>query len=69
MCSPIKWSVDTDPKQAAIVEIISAVSALTMDPEPMENINPEYDHFLRDTDVWVHHAVEHLQAALEVLRA
>lgn len=53
-----------DKKQGAIIEIISGLSALHMEPMPLNN----GELFMSDNDHWVKHAVEHFHAAIELLR-
>jgi hypothetical protein len=45
-------------------EIMSAISSLNMEPEPIEGVDST---FLADTDVWAKHAAQHLYAALNLL--
>lgn len=54
-----------DPLQGAAHEIISAMSALNMEPEPLEVPEGAY---LSERDRWAKHAMEHLRAALELLQ-
>lgn len=60
-----------NPVQGALNEIISAMSALNMPPEPIEEPNKvtcDYRPlFLSETDGMVQHAMEHMSAACEVL--
>ncbi len=56
---------DGDPVAAAALEVMSAMSALKMEPEPLEK--PEGD-YLSDRDYWVRHSMEHLCAAMKLLR-
>lgn len=53
-----------DKKQGAMLEIISGLSALNMEPQPLNN----GELFLSENDAWVKHAVEHFQAAIELIR-
>lgn len=50
----------------AICEIISAMSALAMEPQEKEGRSPEAI-YLCDIDYWANHAVEHLHQAVEFL--
>ena len=50
--------------QHALSEIISAESALNMEPEPMEEPTGQY---LSETDQWAAHAMEHLHAAFDTI--
>ena len=52
----------TDPLHGIASEIISAMSALNMPPDPMETPKGEY---LSERDNMVRHAMEHLKAAME----
>lgn len=45
-------------------ELISAQSALNMEPTPIENPEGPYSS---DKDFWVNHAYAHIQAALQGL--
>ena len=56
-----------DPVQGSRVEIISAISSLHMEPEPLEEPLGR-EQFLVFQDKWVAHAHEHLNAALEYLK-
>jgi len=56
------WS---DPLSGAANEIISAISALNMEPEPLE---VPKGVFLSERDKWVEHAMAHLHAALKLLK-
>lgn len=62
MCSPITTA--NDPIQGAVGELISAISALHMEPEPL---NPD-GQFLVDRDRWAQHSYAHIQQALVYLR-
>ena len=69
MSKPTKYDSKTTPNSAthrAVLEIISAMSAINMYPEPIENPHPE-DRFLSELDRWAAHAYEHLDAALDHL--
>ena len=55
----------TDKLDGAIVEIISGMSALNMEPRPLEK--PE-GTFLSETDHWVKHSMEHFRQAVELIR-
>lgn len=48
----------------ATLEIVSAMSALNMPPQPLEKPKGEY---LSQSDHWVNHAMEHLRAALDYI--
>jgi len=63
MGDPFKKS--EDPVNGAVGEIISAMSSLNMEPKPMDK--PEGD-YLSETDFWAYHAMEHLRAAIDLLR-
>lgn len=69
MSKPTEYGSKTTPDNAphrAVLEIISAMSALNMCPEPIENPHPE-DMFLSELDRWAAHAYEHLNAAIRHL--
>lgn len=62
MSKPIVW---TDAPLCSIIEnVISAMSALNMYPDPIEG--PE-DRYL--SDGWAKHSMEHLQAVCEAYQA
>lgn len=48
----------------AIQEILSAQSALNMEPSPLRESKGTY---LSETDYWAEHAYEHLNQALQAL--
>jgi hypothetical protein len=55
-----------EPENKSVMEeLLSARSALMMEPEAIEG---EVGPFLADRDVWARHAVEHIDAALALLR-
>ena len=54
-----------DPFNGIASEIISAMSALNMEPEPMQK---PVGKFLSESDKWVHHAMEHLKRAMDLHR-
>lgn len=58
-----------DKIQGALNELVSAISALNMPPEPIENVEPnEYRPlYLSETDGMVQHAMEHISATLKLL--
>lgn len=53
-----------DPVAGAIIELMSAESALNMHPSPIAEPQGEY---LSDTDQWVAHAYQHIRAAIELV--
>jgi hypothetical protein len=57
----------TDNAHGAVLEIISAMSALNMEPLPLKDADPEAI-FLSDTDHWVNHSMDHLHRAVELLQ-
>lgn len=58
--------MSTPRNRFALEEVASAISALYMEPEAIPGTEDEI--FLGDKDVWAKHAIEHLQAAMELLR-
>lgn len=53
-----------DPIEGARIELISAMSALNMEPSPIEHpIGP----YLSDRDEWARHAYEHIIVAFGLL--
>jgi len=52
------------PVHGALLEIVSAMSALNMQPEALPEPKGEY---LSETDRWAEHAMEHLNRAIENL--
>jgi hypothetical protein len=59
-----------DPILSAMHEIMNAISALNMPPQPIHPTEqrPDNNGYLSDVDYWAEHAVEHMRAALECLR-
>ena len=55
----------------AVSEIVSGMSSLNMMPNPIPDQEQQSDSigFLSDTDYNVQHALEHLQAAVQVISA
>ena len=58
--------MSTPRNRNALEEISSAVSALFSPPEAIPGTEDEI--FLGDKDVWAKHAIEHLYAAMDLLR-
>jgi hypothetical protein len=58
-----------DPIHGAVSEIVSAESALNMEPRPKENMTEKEKErgWLLDKDHWVDHAMEHLHATFKLL--
>lgn len=53
-----------DTPQGIVTELISAMSALNMEPSPLPPDEIKHDTgYLSDTDKWVRHAMEHIYAA------
>lgn len=52
-----------NPLQGALIECLSAMSALNMDPSPI----PGAIGYLSETDAWAKHAMEHLQTAIALI--
>jgi len=66
MSEPLVFQPDShdNPIQSAMNEIVSAISALNMEPDPLPVPEGKY---LSEVDGWAKHAVEHLQAAIQTL--
>ncbi len=56
------------PLKGARQEIIRAMSSLNMEPESLEDVAEE-DIYLSQRDRWASHAMEHLEAAFELLES
>lgn len=54
-----------DPVEGAMSELISAQSALNMEPEALEQPDGPY---ISDLDKWAKHAYDHIAAAMEMLQ-
>lgn len=57
-----------DAIQGALSELVSAMSALNMEPDPLPI--PADDrpyHYLSEVDGWAKHAMEHMHAVFELL--
>jgi hypothetical protein len=63
MCEP--YTTANDPVQGAIHELLSAMSALHMEPDSIDNPIGE---FLVHMDRWAAHSHAHMQQALVYLR-
>lgn len=63
MCEP--FTTANDPIQGAIGEVMSAMSALHMEPTPIANPTGS---FVVDKEYWAAHAYKHLQQVLVYLR-
>jgi hypothetical protein len=63
MSEPSNYS---DPFRGIAHEIINAMSALNMEPEPLAEEN---GLFLSQRDRWAAHAMEHLRMALDLHRS
>lgn len=59
-----------DPLDGAISELISAMSALNMEPDPVVPADPPPGQplFLVDVDAWAKHAETHMHAAVQAIR-
>jgi hypothetical protein len=70
MSDPREARLYADPLQGAASEIISALSALNMHPNPIpaDQQLPDNPGYLSNTDRWVEHAFDHLQAAMDCIR-
>lgn len=55
-----------DKVHGAISELISAESALNMEPKPLP-LPPKDATFLSETDYWVKHAMDHIHQAISLL--
>ena len=63
MYDPFKSS---KPLRGLAMEIISAESALNMNPEPIPlKDGEEEDRYLSQSDAWAKHSVEHLRKAFQ----
>lgn len=60
MSEPLKWEI---PLEGIAHEIISGMSALNMEPLPLETPTGTY---ISDTDHWVRHAMVHFRAACQL---
>lgn len=59
-----------NPLNGAIIEIMSAMSALNQEPDPLTDTgDPNATGLLSETDGWVRHAMVHLEVALRLARA
>lgn len=59
---------DSDKLQGALCEVVSAMSALNMEPDPLkEPIGRGF--YLSERDGWAAHCMEHLHAVFELLNA
>lgn len=72
MSEPFKDYGDTikDKLQGACNELISARSALNMEPMPMEppeELEYPSDSFLSNTDFWVNHSMKHIAEAISLI--
>jgi hypothetical protein len=54
-----------DPMHGAVHEIISGISSLNMEPDPVTNPKGPY---ISDLDKGVNHAIEHFDAAIALLQ-
>lgn len=54
-----------DRLHGAIEELISAESALNMEPSPV--VDTSDTHYLTDVDMWVAHAYKHICAAIHLI--
>lgn len=58
----------SDPINGAMCEVVSAMSALNMEPNPLtETGDPDSNGYLSEVDGWAKHAMEHLNAAAALL--
>lgn len=55
-----------DKLSGAAHEILSAISALNMEPEPIDGVPA--GTYLSSSDKWAAHAMEHLHAAFDLIR-
>jgi len=61
MGDPVRTKDPKEALQAALNEVVSAMSALNMEPEPLTTPTGVY---LSERDVWAAHAMEHLRAVV-----
>ena len=66
MSEPFTGTSD-NPIQTAIHEMISAMSALNMEPDPIPVPDDGQIHFLSERDKWAAHCMEHLHSAFQLL--
>ena len=55
--------------RGAVFEVMSAMSALNMYPDPLpmsKEVAEEADRFLSESDGWAKHSMQHLHAAVEL---
>lgn len=64
MGKPRKWK---DPIEGAKHEILSAMSALNMPPDPIRYIRKRKERFISETDKNIKHAYDHLCVAVDIL--
>ncbi len=62
MCEPFKE--DKNLVRCALSELVSAISSLNMEPDPIEKPDGIY---LSDVDYFVKHSVEHIRQAIRYL--
>lgn len=72
MGKPVKYdpeSAGSNPLQNAICEIISGLSSLNMEPDPIpEDKLTENDRYISQRDRWVKHSVPHFREAIQSIR-
>jgi len=66
MSEPRKRDHDADKIQSALCEIVSAMSALNMEPDPLK-VPIGKGFYLSELDGWAAHCMEHLHAVFEYL--
>ena len=66
MSKPFEISKD-NPIRSAAGELISAMSALNMEPDPIKP-DHEDDYFLSQVDGWAKHSMEHMKQAMVGIR-
>ncbi len=70
MCTPIDPDTVSPMSalQNALCEIVSAESALNMEPDPLTDTgDPNSRGYLSEVDGWAKHAMEHLHAAFALV--
>jgi hypothetical protein len=67
MSNPCKISKN-DPLNSIAGELISAMSSLNMEPDPIKPDKVKDIYYLSDLDGWAKHSMDHLLQAMEGIR-